>query len=497
MKTVFEDTLGFFLEDVESTTLNVMKCAFVNMTCTAIEMEGKEKSSKNSLKVSNTSFYNNKGCYEISYWDRKYVDSNSGGAIRTDKVSSVHLYKTVFKNCTTGLKTEEKEPTHGKGGAFFVKFAFKVVIWKCIFLRNQASSDGGDISGTEVRTILFEDCLFTESVAYNGGSVSLCAGNATFSNCLFTRCSTTKFKGEGGGAVYLYTKCLLWKEVLHYLHNSTNSTLNLSKMKFQKCAFRGNIAASADGGAIVAKRAVEIEFCNFDNNKGDEGGVLKLHIENKGTDSVLKNCQFRNNKGSIGGALYVGRRKYFRRNADNPYSISLLNCKFWNNHGSSSAQSIYSQDHIQIENTTLVTSEEYNTPHIKTEKADVSLSNVTVQLHRDGQHKLPSKSEGFDLHTIGRIKVSKGLRFFCPVNFQTDIQNKTYRMGYWIQRNRTIVGYDITLYKALRVGCTACPSGTYHLHSGRYYLPRLSKKVPPEKNAIVENAECKPCPTGE
>ena len=173
--------------------------------------------------------------------------------------------------------------------------------------------------------------------------------------------------------------------------------------------------------------------------------------------------------------------------------------KFSNNYATSSGQSIENNDHVQMNNVAIVAYERVIAPHLCLSDGDISLSNITIKLLRDSQFSLPSKSLGVVIMSIYEegIKLSKGMSFSCPKNFNVNgLKNMSIVKE---QKALKVVGgkgAKKTIYKQFSVDCVACPSNSYTLHSGHMYIPEFSSMVPPDNKVTIQNNECLPCPTG-
>ena len=150
-----------------------------------------------------------------------------------------------------------------------------------------------------------------------------------------------------------------------------------------------------------------------------------------------------------------------------------------------------------MENISVITCEKSVAPHISLDSGDVFLYNVTVELSRDTNNQLSSKSRGIEIRS-NDIKLSGGLTMSCPRNFKVDdvkIINEqispkdAFR---WYANNKVTE----TKYSFLTVDCKACPYGTYSLQNGGLRLSELSTKVPPDTNFTFQEVKCVPCPTG-
>ena len=398
-----------------------------------------------------------------------------------------------------GVPLEGKPSTMADGGAIFIKILSnsfsKITIRRSIFNGNHAvGGSGGDIfmkNFDGVASLALEGCVFSNSRSNAGGSVKTSNMNLTISNCTFTECSATQ---SAGGAIVAANSQEFAKNYV-----STNIIIT-------KSFFKGN-RASQTGGAISVQTdgVLEIQSSTFGGNSAYLGGSINIRMKlgnRREARSLLHDCTFINNEATIGGAMYIVRNEEdWTERWSLPgsfYSTAIQKCRFWNNSAISSGQSVYNKDHIQMEDTSLITYEKYIAPHLHVSSGDINLSNVTVQLFRDSKLELPSKSKGIVLKS-NDIKLSKGLTFLCPSNFNIDgmknttgVNSTLKKKGRWLS-----VRVPYTVYKSFSVDCTACSVDTYTLHSGRLYLPRLTPKYPPENVVSMDNEKCISCPTGK
>lgn len=205
-------------------------------------------------------------------------------------------------------------PDRGKDGAGVFISSGGATFIHCRFCRNVAVSSQGDGAGGAAVTLsstgspIFQQCEFTENIAYADGATSYGAaimnysGSPTLVDCTFRNNVAAGLDGQcWGGAIANF-----------------GGTLQVTG-----CSFVGNMAVKSRGGAVFNNGMENSKFsdCTFENNSADFGGAM---YNSDGSNLTLTGCTFFKNQATgqgHGGALF--------NSADN--SPAVTDCQFIGN----------------------------------------------------------------------------------------------------------------------------------------------------------------------
>ncbi len=214
----------------------------------------------------------------------------SGGVIQFDNNSPGYISKEVtFENCTfTNCKART-------GGVMAInKGIWNITIKNCVFDKYQAEFKGGAFYAENLQNKI--SCLNIYNSTFSNGNVT-----------------NNRDSANGGGAIFLYASC----------------TGNIYSTKFINHTIKDHLH---EGMAIRYSGVLNIDGCEFENNKGWDGAVC---TGSDTSSATIKNSIFKNNHASRwGGALQI-------RNA------LIENCTFINNTAQNGG-AIYSRFTIYI-----------------------------------------------------------------------------------------------------------------------------------------------------
>lgn len=154
--------------------------------------------------------------------------------------------------------------------------------------------------------VIFKNIIFKNAFASKGAAILNNWGNIEFINCKFL----DNASNIQGGAV----------------------TALSGNLKMNKCDFINNSTGNA-GGAIINNANLEIEECNFRNNRADLGGA----IYNISQINIV-NCQFDTNVANLdGGAI-------------NNYNMGIVNVSntYFVNNSAENAGAVFNYNHLQV-----------------------------------------------------------------------------------------------------------------------------------------------------
>ncbi|WP_421828763.1 right-handed parallel beta-helix repeat-containing protein [Larkinella sp.] len=186
-------------------------------------------------------------------------------------------------------------PSRGFGGGM-LNAGSSPILTNCSFTSNSANSSGGGMFNSSSSPIL-TNCSFTSNSANEGGGMFNRSSNANLTNCSFTSNSADR-----GGGMY---------------------NINGSSPSLTHCSFTSNSAVANGGGVYNLNISSVLVNCRFTSNTANEGGGMYTSGEG---NTLLTNCSFSlNTATNLGGGI-------LSRSSSN---LSLVNCLFWNNGGSS------------------------------------------------------------------------------------------------------------------------------------------------------------------
>ncbi len=241
-----------------------------------------------------------------------------------------------FIRCTFYRNVVHVRPSLAQGGAAVALRGGSPLFEECVFTENLAFGGGGAAHGAALlccagtgatRTMpVLTNCTFTGNVVAGtdtrtaGGAIALFDGAPQFTHCSFVGNQNRVIRG---GAVYIerratatFTDCTFEHNVAYTggaLYNNAGGSVT-----FAGCSFLRNEATDSLGGALLHNSGrLNVTDCRFEGNTAPgEGGAIRYSA---GTFSEVLRCRFMGNVAWYGGAIF---------NAGAP---SLYDCLFSGN----------------------------------------------------------------------------------------------------------------------------------------------------------------------
>ncbi|MCH7871095.1 MAG: right-handed parallel beta-helix repeat-containing protein [Planctomycetes bacterium] len=181
----------------------------------------------------------------------------------------------------------------------------------------------------------FEDCIFMQNEAVNGGAVRAFGTNA---NADFVRCEFSSNSATRGGAMILRSGASPTLQDCTFNQNTGSAgggAINIQQANtspvLRRCQFDQNFA-NLGGAIIIFDRATPtLEDCTFtDNSASADGGAI--NIQQAGTTPVLRRCRFDLNSALFGGAMIIAFNAvpileacdFTQNSANSPNAVSAL-----------------------------------------------------------------------------------------------------------------------------------------------------------------------------
>ena len=222
---------------------------------------------------------------------------------RDDDRMTIRLERCEF----VGNGTSGTTPSNG-GGLLLVTFGDAELL-ECVFLANQADSNGGAIWGY-AETLVLQGCEFDRNQAgHIGGAIEIESDSMTIDDCVFVE----NVAVGAGGAVFC-----LGSGRQELFVNSSRFTGNESPYggamlvrdlspRIEQSEFTSN-ASTIDGGAIrfLSCNRVALDSNRFlDNSTGGSGGAISFDgIQARDGVDIVGNT-FAGNIARLGGAVYT------------------------------------------------------------------------------------------------------------------------------------------------------------------------------------------------
>ena len=349
--------------------------------------------------------------------------SSVGGAIRASRQSYLLVIHCTFED---NLAQKWGGAIDGQGSAI-------IDISRTHFLGNKAEYAGGAIEASFQSELRLSNCRFESNALTlegHGGGIS----THSHSQLRLISCAFKNNLVEGyGGAICAYYSTILDIIDTNFTHNKASISggalwvENTCEVGITRCLFIAN-KADVYGGSlhIRGKSSLAIEFTNFMNNSGSEGGAIYVHETELKTKTctfeensaihqggaiqmdayssiIMKNCHFISNKAVDGGAMYLS----------NPNCSLVSGTTFFKNMASQSggaAHLSHSMKSVIFENVTCIGNRaEFDGGCLVTESAILIMkgSNVT--------HNHASHCTGIDIDN-SRIQVRALFKKFYSVS---------------------------------------------------------------------------------
>ena len=436
-------------------------------------------------------------------------DNITGGAISFQgkvKSSSAVISDSIFRN----LKRERElvqEERLSKIGNIVLGYSASIIISNCLFADNENNIDGGDIKITHTSNIIIQDSSIMRSKATGstskGGSINVeLVQKLTIANCSFTNISA----GYAGGAIWFSNK-----RNRRYEDAATPTEISL-----QNCTFIGNRAVSS-GGAVnanISNGNMNVQSCTFDSNEATQGGgILVRHGAHSYT--TIEHTIFSNNHATKGGAVRVNKEREFSKQTEEQvsYSVVIRESTFTNNSAETSGQSIFNNDNMKLKKVSITSFERYVAPHLQSDTGHIEIFNTSVELFRLNSDTLPGKSKAIELNSA-EVRIWDGFKLTCPTNFKIDqLKNISNIVEVFSKFLTDGPPSRLTRFTDLNLDCVSCPSSSYTLRFGQYYIPYLlctdewklsntlkitiAEARSHTQPITIQNPECTLCPTGK
>jgi hypothetical protein len=233
-----------------------------------------------------------------------------GGALRVLGSGTVTATGVLFDSNTCGSVS-----ALCVGGAMVTSSDSAVLLDGCL-LRNNTAAGKGSGGGVAIYSSsagsaasvapVFEQCLFEDNGAFQGGGTLIANAAPHFRNCAWRRNTATDI----GGASIVVSSCFCGSGCVCVARPASVAPV------FEQCLFEGNSAGSG-GGTFVVGAAPRFSGCTWRNNtasgnsaagKGSGGGVT---ISSKSVGSaasvapVFEQCLFERNSAAQGGGTAV------------------------------------------------------------------------------------------------------------------------------------------------------------------------------------------------
>jgi len=229
--------------------------------------------------------------------------------------------KIVFKDCNFDHNSSDN--SNGGAAVYFETVSSSPSFTNCKFTNNSSTAGPGgavNFEYNENKVVSFTGCTFTDnSAASHGGAVFTGSQSLVFKGCTFTR---NKITLGNGGAVNTF---LAQFEDCVFTDNEApdGGAISDSSCSLMCCKFTGNQALDSRGGAVYSSfysaGGPDATNCTFKGNSGKKGGACCLD-----GDGSFVNCSFtRNSATEEGGAI--------RHDSGSGYNITLKNCLLWDN----------------------------------------------------------------------------------------------------------------------------------------------------------------------
>jgi len=177
----------------------------------------------------------------------------------------------------------------------------------------------------------FRDCLFAMNRGQElGGALSLIStASYPLVSCTLTDCSfKSNYSGDGGGAIYFDTLCILERCRFHGNEadgwDGGGAVYSLEQSHFIDCRFVDNDSFNKGGALLLdGGRSCSVDRCYFGGNTaGLKGGAI---CKDKGSLTVT-NSIISGNEAAYGGGLYCTDGSYWS------VTVSVFNNTIVNNH---------------------------------------------------------------------------------------------------------------------------------------------------------------------
>jgi hypothetical protein len=182
---------------------------------------------------------------------------SGGGALSITGSGSVNATGVLFDSNTASPTTSGS--TSVSGGAVIISSDGAALVNGCLFRNNNAEGSGSCGGGVNVQSNsaasaasvapVFDQCLFEENSAVNGGGAYVVNAEPCFRTCTWRSNTAT---GRSGGGVFVAS-------------DPTASNAIVAPV-FELCLFEGNSAMTNGGGAHVEDAAPHFSTCTWRNN---------------------------------------------------------------------------------------------------------------------------------------------------------------------------------------------------------------------------------------
>ena len=231
--------------------------------------------------VSNGSLLNlRSGHAKASFYflDNNFVSNNT--AKDSDRgILSVNGLNTYISSCVF-----RKNIVSGNGSTLVIIGSSLTIVNVTIFEENEASVEGGAISGMSIQNIYFYRCNFTNNSADSGGALGMSGEAIVIQKCHFN----SNIAKEHGGALQVHAGMV----------NITGSNW------FNNTSLRG------DGGAInITSDNLLVALSEFSSNFARSGGAISMNKEYEGC-IIFNNIFFEQNQARTGNGGAISMNNF-------------------------------------------------------------------------------------------------------------------------------------------------------------------------------------------